>query len=319
VIAFRPHVGVLYATRVTQWLEEVRLGEQVSEADALVVDAIKETYGSFTIGALFETYKHWDDVNKLREFMRQAFVTNVPSPNSSIGHALSLTLALSLISAYVKVEEKVSKIIIFVYTSVSYLAFVHSYRLKVQDIPYLARYNDEFKKVSRNYTPTMKTNSGFVPWVDNKNECETLLTQYEVETHGATTPYNCMTLFEKDNNVYGRCALCVTDVSMSQSQRVKRNEINRSSMLNVAQHACSKGHQASKLAYLRGIRDCLKHIAHNSLRDDTYQKVVNDCHRLEQNLRNLLKDTPANAPSMASEGGPTPDTNKRLCSTFTTM
>jgi hypothetical protein len=106
IITLHPHAGVSNATCVKTWLEEVCKGAQVSEADALVVDAIKEVYGSFTIGVLFASFKLWDDVNELRDFLGKTFITNVPSPNSTIGHALSLTLALSLMSTYIKAEEE---------------------------------------------------------------------------------------------------------------------------------------------------------------------------------------------------------------------
>jgi hypothetical protein len=99
---------VLNATCVKTWLEEVCKGARVSEAEALVVDAIKEVYGSFTIGVLFASFKLWDDVNELRDFLAKTFITDVPLPNSTIGHALSLTLALSLMSTYTKAEEEVS-------------------------------------------------------------------------------------------------------------------------------------------------------------------------------------------------------------------
>jgi hypothetical protein len=185
--------------------------------------------------------------------------------------------------------------------------------LIAQVAPNVQRYNEDFTKEARHYTPRMKMGSGFVPWVDDETKSETLLTQFEVNTHGATNPYNSMTIFEKDDELYGRCALCVHDVNLSHTKRVRTvKHITRTSLLNVAQHSCSKSHQASKLAYLRGIRDTLKHIAHNPLRNDTYKNVVEDCHRLEEKLRDIMRDAPTNAPTMASEGGPTPDTTNKL-------
>jgi hypothetical protein len=180
----------------------------------------------------------------------------------------------------------------------------------------MQRYNDELVSVARVYRANLAVTSGFVPWQGHGTDEETLFTQFQIPTYGATTPANNCTLFQKSALLYARCALCVQDINLSQRKRVNTDSITASSLSHVAQHASSRSHQQARLAYLRGVRDTLKHVAHHGLAPGAYQNIVKDCHRIETRLRDTMKNPPSNAPPMVTEGGPTPSTTKALSALF---
>jgi hypothetical protein len=185
-----------------------------------------------------------------------------------------------------------------------------------QDANSLQRYNNELVAVAKDYKVNVALTSGFVPWQGHGTEEETLLTQFDIPTYGATSPFNNCSIFRKETLLYARCALCVQDVNLSQKKRVTSDSITQSSLSHVAQHACSRSHQQARLAYSRGIRDTLKHIAHNGLAPGAYQNIVSDCQRIETRLRDSMKNPSASAPPMVTDGGPTPATTKALTHFF---
>jgi hypothetical protein len=180
----------------------------------------------------------------------------------------------------------------------------------------LDRYNAELVEVARSYKTRVSGHHNYVPWLGEGAEDENLLTQFVIPTHGATTPTNNIELFQKTGVLFARCALCTQDINLSQRVRVAHDKITTSSLLHIAQHAACKAHQQAKLAYLRGIRDTLKHIAHKGLSPHAYTQIVKDCHRIETVQRDVMRNPCTTAPGMITEGGPTPSTTKNLTTQF---
>jgi hypothetical protein len=180
------------------------------------------------------------------------------------------------------------------------------------------------------YKPSL-TGVSFVAWAKEGGEEETLESQFWLNTHGATPPSTSRVSMltkgvpKKDGaeRWYLRCPLCISDICTSQEDRCDAGGFSRSGLVNLAQHACGRAHQCSKLAYFRGVRDALKQVAqarHDVSAEEAanfsighaYVCVVRTCQWMERALREDIKHSPDDAPKVVDEGGPTPSTTKSL-------
>jgi hypothetical protein len=322
-------VGAFEDVLIPDWFDVVTSTMVLDESQLGVVASVKATYNSITVGMLMSGFHGSYELPTLRNFIRETLV--VETGSTMIGLGLSLALATSIIAkpevvtptSTVRKKPLALRCVSLYFRHLFLLISATTAHLDpsdchfiMQDANSLQRYNNELIAVAGVYRANVSLASGFVPWRGHGTDEETLLTQFQIPTYGATSVFNNCTLFHKNSLMYARCALCVQDINLSQRQRVSSDSITASSLAHVAQHASSRSHQQARLAYLRGIRDTLKHIAYNGLAPGAYQSIVKDCQRIETRLRDTMKSPSTSAPPMVTDGGPTPSTTKALSNLF---
>jgi hypothetical protein len=132
-----------------------------------------------------------------------------------------------------------------------------------------------FKDIAADRRPPVARGK-IVPWQLKGGEDQSLLTQFEVPTHGATQEYMQLQMQTRpvDSKWVGRCGLCLTDVVTSWEHSTKQPKktspsssdslgmrLNIAGIGNIEQHACARTHQCAILAYKKGVRDSLKRFA----------------------------------------------------------